>query len=59
MTFTKNIHSVNAPHTLDILSFLDCISLLKLSIKQANSLDLPLTTEDLKKALFSMPNNKV
>lgn len=44
---------------MDILSFLDCISLLKLSIKQANSLDLPLTTEDLKKALFSMPNNKV
>ncbi len=57
--FYSNLYSSNHdPNQPQIESFLNNLELPSLSKKQVDSLDLPITIQELKQALDKMPNNK-
>lgn len=57
--FYSDLYSTgNQPTLTEIDNFLNSVNLPSLSKEQSNLLDLPITVEELFKALHSMPNNK-
>lgn len=59
-TFYTNLYSSNInPKPSEVQSFSNNLDLPKLCEEDAEELDKPLTVEDLYKALFQMPNNKL